>query len=73
MPVIDVHTHNYTRGWLDLLRTHGGQYGLKMRPDGQRGDLPRRHAGRAPAARPFRLRPADPHMDAAGIDCRSSR
>ena len=44
MPVIDVHTHNYTRGWLDLLRTHGGQYGLKMRPDGReeifRGDTP---------------------------------
>jgi aminocarboxymuconate-semialdehyde decarboxylase len=44
MPVIDVHTHNYTRGWLDLLRTQGGQYGLKMRPDGReeifRGDTP---------------------------------
>ncbi len=44
MPVIDVHTHNFTRGWLDLLRRHGGQYGLKMRPDGReeifRGDTP---------------------------------
>ena len=44
MPVIDVHTHNFTRGWLDLLRSNGGQYGLKMRPDGReeifRGDTP---------------------------------
>ena len=35
MTVIDVHTHMYTRGWLDLLRTRGGIYGLKTRPDGR--------------------------------------
>jgi aminocarboxymuconate-semialdehyde decarboxylase len=44
MTVIDVHTHNFTRGWLDLLRRHGGLYHLKMRPDGReeifRGDTP---------------------------------
>ncbi len=44
MTVIDVHTHNFTRGWLDLLRQHGGLYHLKMRPDGRqeifRGDTP---------------------------------
>lgn len=44
MPVIDVHTHSYTRKWLDLLRGQGGQYGLKTRPDGHeeifRGDTP---------------------------------
>ncbi len=44
MPVIDVHTHAYTREYLELLRTKGGIYSHKMRPDGQeeifRGDTP---------------------------------
>jgi aminocarboxymuconate-semialdehyde decarboxylase len=44
MPVIDVHTHNFTRGWMELLRQHGGHYTLKMRPDGReeifRGETP---------------------------------
>ena len=44
MTIIDVHTHAYTREYLALLRTKGGEYGLKVRPDGKeeifRGDTP---------------------------------
>lgn len=44
MPVIDVHTHMFTPGWLELLQKEGGIYNLKTRPDGQqeifRGDTP---------------------------------
>src|SRR5262245_49248082 len=68
MPVIDVHTHNFSHGWLDLLRRHGGQYQLKKRPDG-REEIFR---GETPVAIPqpghfdygLRLRT----MDEAGID-----
>lgn len=44
MAIIDVHTHAYTREYLELLRSRGGVYSLKMRPDGKeeifRGDTP---------------------------------
>ncbi len=44
MPIIDVHTHVYTRPWLDILCRESGKYHLKVRPDGQeeifRGDTP---------------------------------
>ena len=44
MTVIDVHTHMFTRKWMDTLRANGGIYSLKTRPDGQeeifRGDTP---------------------------------
>ncbi|MGH7066658.1 MAG: amidohydrolase family protein [Acetobacteraceae bacterium] len=44
MAVIDVHTHMFTRQWMELLRTKGGIYSLKTRPDGQqeifRGETP---------------------------------
>lgn len=44
MAIIDVHTHAYTREYLELLRAEGGPYSLKMRPDGKeeifRGDTP---------------------------------
>ncbi|MBM3567854.1 MAG: amidohydrolase [Alphaproteobacteria bacterium] len=44
MPIVDVHTHMYTRHWLDLLRSKGGHYSLKPRPDGReeifRGETP---------------------------------
>ena len=44
MTIIDIHTHAYTHQWLDLLRSQGGEYSLKMRPDGYeeifRGDTP---------------------------------
>jgi aminocarboxymuconate-semialdehyde decarboxylase len=68
MPVIDVHTHMFTAKWLELLRTKGGVYNIKTRPDGQqeifRGDTPvvipqRGHFD-------YGLRIA--HMDSAGID-----
>jgi aminocarboxymuconate-semialdehyde decarboxylase len=68
MPVIDVHTHMYTARWLELLKTSGGLYNLKTRPDGQQEIF----RGNTPVAIPqpghfdygLRLR----HMDAAGID-----
>jgi aminocarboxymuconate-semialdehyde decarboxylase len=68
MTVIDVHTHMYTRRWLELLRTQGGQYGLKVRPDGHEEIF----RGATPIAFPqpghfdygMRIR----QMDSAGID-----
>jgi len=35
MPIIDVHTHMFTRRWLELLRTSGSPYGVVVRPDGR--------------------------------------
>lgn len=32
--VIDIHTHAYTRRWLEILTQNGGDYHLKTRPDG---------------------------------------
>ena len=32
--IIDIHTHAYTRKYLEILREQGGEYGLKIRPDG---------------------------------------
>ena len=44
MPIIDVHTHMFTRAWLETLRTSGGPYHVVRRPDGQdeiyRGETP---------------------------------
>jgi aminocarboxymuconate-semialdehyde decarboxylase len=44
MPLIDVHTHMFTRRWLELLRTKGAPYGVQIRPDGKeeifRGETP---------------------------------
>ena len=44
MPVIDVHTHMFTRRWLELLRAKGRPYNVKIRPDGKeeifRNDTP---------------------------------
>ena len=68
MPVIDVHTHMFTRRWLDLLQKEGGPYSLKTRPDGQKEIF----RGETPVVLPqpghfdydLRLK----HMDAAGID-----
>jgi aminocarboxymuconate-semialdehyde decarboxylase len=34
MPIIDVHTHMFTRRWLELLRTRGTPYNVQLRPDG---------------------------------------
>ena len=42
--IIDVHTHMYTRRWLELLRASGGPYSVRVRPDGRdeifRGETP---------------------------------
>ena len=68
MPIIDVHTHMYTERWLELLRRSGGEYGLKMRPDGReeifRGDTP--VAIPQPGHFDYELRLRE--MDKAGID-----
>ena len=29
MPIIDVHTHMFTRHWLELLSEHGNPYGVR--------------------------------------------
>jgi aminocarboxymuconate-semialdehyde decarboxylase len=68
MPIIDVHTHMFTRRWLELLRAHGDPYGVVVRPDG-REEIFR---GATPVVFPqpghfdYDLRIAA--MDAAGID-----
>ena len=42
--IIDVHTHMFTRAWLELLVAHGAPYRIQVRPDGRdeifRGDTP---------------------------------
>jgi aminocarboxymuconate-semialdehyde decarboxylase len=68
MTVIDIHTHAYTRKWFELLRSDGGQYCLKTRPDGHeeifRGDTP--VAFPQPGHFDYELRIKQ--MDATGID-----
>jgi aminocarboxymuconate-semialdehyde decarboxylase len=34
-PIVDVHTHMFTRHWLELLRSSGSPYGVVVRPDGR--------------------------------------
>jgi aminocarboxymuconate-semialdehyde decarboxylase len=68
MPIIDVHTHMFTRRWLELLRAHGAPYNVQVRLDG-REEIFR---GATPVVFPqpghfdYDLRIAA--MDAAGID-----
>jgi aminocarboxymuconate-semialdehyde decarboxylase len=68
MTVIDVHTHMFTTKWLELLKTEGGMYNIKTRPDGQkeifRGDTP----VVLPQLGHFDYDLRIKHMDAAGID-----
>lgn len=68
MPIIDVHTHMFTRPWLDLLRKHGTPYNVKVRPDGKeeifRHDTP--VVFPQPGHFDYELRIQA--MDAAGID-----
>ena len=68
MPIIDIHTHMFTRRWLELLRTNGAPYGLKVRPDGReevfRGETP--VVLPQPGHFDYELRIRT--MDAAGID-----
>lgn len=68
MTVIDVHTHMFTAGWLDLLKARGGEFNLQTRPDGKQEIF----RGTTPVVIPqvghfdygLRIR----EMDAAGID-----
>jgi len=68
MAIIDVHTHMFTRRWLDWLRASGRPYLVKLRPDG-REEIFR---GATPVVFPqpghfdYEIRIAA--MDAAGID-----
>ena len=68
MPIIDVHTHAYTRRWLEILREEGGEYGLKTRPDGHEEIF----RGLTPVAFPqpghFDYDLRIKQMDATGID-----
>lgn len=68
MPIIDVHTHAYTRRWLDLLDREGGEYRLETRPDGHKEI----YRGQTPVAFPqpghFDYELRIEHMNAAAID-----
>ncbi len=68
MPIIDVHTHMFTRRWLELLRAHGDPYGVVVRPDG-RDEI---YRGQTPVVFPqpghFDYDLRIQAMDAAGID-----
>ena len=68
MTIIDVHTHAYTHKWLEILQREGGEYGLKLRPDGHneifRGDTP--VAFPQPGHFDYELRIKQ--MDTTGID-----
>jgi aminocarboxymuconate-semialdehyde decarboxylase len=68
MPIIDVHTHFFTREWLRLLRERGGAYNIQTRPDGQQEIF----RGNTPVVIPqpghFDLNLRIRHMDQAGID-----
>ena len=68
MRVIDVHTHMFTKPWLELLKKEGGDYNLKTRPDGQeeifRGDTPVVIPQKGHFDYGLRIK----HMDEAGID-----
>ena len=68
MPIVDVHTHMFTRRWLELVRTQGTPYGIQVRPDGReevyRGPTP--VVFPQPGHFDYDLRIAT--MDGAGID-----
>jgi aminocarboxymuconate-semialdehyde decarboxylase len=68
MPIIDIHTHMFTRRWLELLRTSGDPYGVVVRPDG-RDEI---YRGQTPVVFPqpghFDYDIRIEHMDRAGID-----
>ncbi len=68
MPVIDVHTHIYTREWLDLLRREGGHYSLKMRPDNTEEIFRDETPVAIPQPGHFDYGLRLEQMDAAGID-----
>jgi aminocarboxymuconate-semialdehyde decarboxylase len=68
MPIVDVHTHMFTRRWLERLRSSGDPYHVVVRPDG-RDEI---YRGATPVVFPqpghfdYGIRMAE--MDAAGID-----
>lgn len=68
MSIIDIHTHAYSLRWIESLRQFGGEYTLKLRPDGHeeifRGDTP--VAFPQPGHFDYELRLKQ--MDATGID-----
>ena len=67
-PIVDVHTHMFTRHWLELLRSSGSPYGVVVRPDG-REEI---YRGPTPVVFPqpghFDYDLRIKHMDRAGID-----
>jgi aminocarboxymuconate-semialdehyde decarboxylase len=68
MPIIDIHTHMFTRRWLEFLRESGSPYRVGIRPDGReeifRGETP--VVFPQPGHFDYGLRIAT--MDEAGID-----
>jgi aminocarboxymuconate-semialdehyde decarboxylase len=68
MPIIDVHTHMFTRPWLDLLRKHGTPYNVKIRPDGKEEIFRHETPVVFPQPGHFDYELRIQAMDAAGID-----
>ncbi len=68
MPIIDVHTHMFTRPWLDLLRKHGAPYNVKVRPDGKEEIFRHETPVVFPQPGHFDYELRIQAMDAAGID-----
>ena len=68
MPIIDVHTHMFTKRWLERLRVDGSPYHVVVRPDGRdevyRGETP--VVFPQPGHFDYAIRLAE--MDRAGID-----
>ena len=68
MPIVDVHTHMFTRRWLERLRDDGSPYHVVVRPDGRdevyRGETP--VVFPQPGHFDYAIRLAE--MDRAGID-----
>lgn len=68
MKVVDIHTHMFTQGWLDLLKSRGGEFNIQIRPDGKQEIF----RGRTPVVIPqighfdYELRIRE--MDRFGID-----
>src|SRR6478672_4609772 len=66
--IIDVHTHMYTRRWLELLRSSGAPYHVVVRPDGH-DEIYRESTPVAfPQPGHFDYEQRIRSMDAAGID-----
>jgi aminocarboxymuconate-semialdehyde decarboxylase len=68
MTVIDVHTHAYTREWYEIMRKHGGDYNIQLRPDGKEEIFKKNTPVAFPQPGHFDYDLRVKQMDATGID-----